>query len=103
MEFFSRTDSRPYCQVPCREGGGIPQCSIRACAVAKGVRVCFDCGEFPCELLSRILKRRPQHLEDAKQYKQLGMEAWAAAKLDASRRGFVRATGKYYTVKSETE
>lgn len=24
-------------------------CKIATCALQKGVRVCFECGEFPCE------------------------------------------------------
>jgi len=103
LDFFSRDDADSYCQVPCREGGGIPCCKVRPCAVAKAVRVCFECDEFPCELFSDILQRRPHIVEEAKEFKRSGMKRWLEPKEEASRRGFVRGTGKYYTIRSKAE
>jgi len=33
----------------CRDGGGSAECHQRACAAAKGLDGCWQCGEFPCE------------------------------------------------------
>lgn len=51
VEYFSKEDSGCYCQEPCKEGGGAP-CKIRPCAKEKGIEICYECEEFPCEKLS---------------------------------------------------
>ena len=46
LEFFSNPKSGSFCQVPCKEGGGIPNCAVRKCAREKEVEVCFECLNF---------------------------------------------------------
>lgn len=36
-------------------------------------------------------------IEEKKKFKELGMEGWLELKEGDSRRGYARATGKYYT------
>jgi len=35
----------------CRNGGGVPTCEIRDCAKEKDVDFCYNCGNYPCNLL----------------------------------------------------
>jgi hypothetical protein len=41
-------------QCPNGDSGCIPKankfCAVASCAFEKGVRLCFECGEFPCEI-----------------------------------------------------
>ena len=95
--YFGDKKKGPYCQVPCKEGGGIPFCKIRPCAEEKGVEICFECKKFPCKLFSQFLKKHPEVIEEKKKFKELGMEKWLKLKERDSRRGYALATGKYYT------
>jgi len=48
LEYFSKKDAGCYCQEPCKKGGGAP-CKNRPCAREKGVEICYECEDFPCE------------------------------------------------------
>lgn len=40
----------------CRETGGKPfhgTCELAQCCIGRGHQTCADCGEFPCQLLTR--------------------------------------------------
>ena len=97
LKFFSDQERGPYCQVPCKEGGGLPFCKIRPCANEKEVEICFECKEFPCKLFSPFLEKHPEIIEEEKKYKKLGMEMWIKLKEEKSKRGYALATEKYYT------
>jgi len=96
LAYFCDEQRGPYCQHPCKEGGG-PPCKIRPCAQGKDLEICFECDEFPCELLSRFLERHPEIIEEKEAFERLGMERWLGLKADEAKRGYVYATGKCYT------
>jgi len=64
------------CRVPCREGGGKPNCAIKHCVQSKNYNGCWDCTDFSrCELLIPLKKvhgetinhnitTKPQHHND---------------------------------------
>jgi len=64
--------------------GNCASCPIRACARARGIEHCSDCGEYPCEPLRRIRYESPHpglpHLslchENLEAIKARGTEAW---------------------------
>ncbi|MCE5264786.1 MAG: DUF3795 domain-containing protein [Deltaproteobacteria bacterium] len=61
----------------CRQGGGNPQCTIRACVREKGLNGCWECGQRPgCGLLDRLRKvhRNLDHHLDL--IAEMGPEAW---------------------------
>lgn len=97
VDFFCDEGAWSYCQVPCREGGGAPCCKIRSCGNEKGVRICFECPEYPCELISSLSEKNPRAIEEEKRFRSLGMEKWLELKEEMSKNGYARATGKYYT------
>jgi len=60
-------------------------CAIKNCARGKGFRVCGDCPENPCELITGFMNdpKYPYHLEvqDSMRYlKANGLEAWKKAR-----------------------
>jgi hypothetical protein len=97
LEYYSKETSGCYCQVPCKEGGGCP-CKMRGCAKERGVEVCFDCPEYPCEHIGEFLKgKTPDRIMEYDRYKELGMEGWVGMNAERGERGFCRGTDKYYT------
>lgn len=97
LEFFSDGEKGPYCQHPCKEGGGAP-CQIRPCAREKGVEICFECPEFPCDKLAWVLEGHPDRLEDYGGFKELGWQGWIGFYWARGQKGYATSTGKYYTV-----
>lgn len=95
LEFFSDEEEGPYCQHPCMEGGG-PRCQIRPCARVKGVEVCFQCPEFPCEKLTWVIEGHPDRLEDYERFKELGWEGWIHFYSARGEKGYASSTRKYY-------
>jgi len=51
------------CPAPCRDGGGNPDCLVKACVAERGVRGCWECGEREsCERLAPLLRVHPNLL-----------------------------------------
>jgi len=73
----------------CRNGsGGPPNCAIRSCAKEKGVFVCMDCVQFPCDRLAPIMKVYPLLSADAARYKEVGKEKWLEELKGREAKGF---------------
>jgi hypothetical protein len=66
------------CVGGCRGGGGWKDCPFRKCCGEKGLRVCYDCSEFPCEVLGKY----PKRVEELSQIKQSGLENWIEKRLE---------------------
>ncbi len=101
LEYFSNADSGPYCQAPCKEGGGAP-CKCRPCAKERGIEICYECKDFPCEHLSWILERNPEKMDDYETFKKLGLKDWLKSHIEKSEKRYLSCTHKYYT-KPQTE
>jgi hypothetical protein len=95
LEYFSKKDAGCYCQEPCKNGGGAP-CKNRPCAGEKGVEICYECEDFPCEHFDWILEKHPDRLEDYERFKKLGLEGWLRFHAKRAKQGYAHATGKYY-------
>jgi len=69
------------CMVACREGGDgcAGTCEVKTCAIAKGLKGCWDCEEF--EACTRLDFLKPMHGEgpriNLKQIKEKGINDWA--------------------------
>jgi hypothetical protein len=96
LEYFSKADKGPYCQVPCKEGGG-PTCKRRPCAKAKGLEICYDCDDFPCEYMNWGSRTITEKTEDCERYKKLGLEGWLKFHIERAEKGYLQTTRKYYT------
>lgn len=66
------------CVGGCRGGGGWEDCPIRKCCIEKGVKFCYRCDDFPCE----ILKRYPKRIDGLNEIKRTGLEKWIKEKLE---------------------
>ena len=86
VEYFSKEDTGAYCQEPCKEGGG-PPCKIRPCAKGRGIEICYECEDFPCEHFSWILEKYPDKLEDYERFKELGLEGWIRFHAERAEKG----------------
>jgi hypothetical protein len=100
LDYFANENIGPYCKVACKDGGGAP-CKVRPCARERGVEICYDCDDFPCEHFSWILERYPEKLEDCKRYKEIGLEDWLQFHMERARKGYASFTKKYYSQASK--
>jgi len=96
LEYFANERTGPYCKFPCKEGGGAP-CKVRPCAKERGIEICFECKDFPCEHFAWILKNHPDKLEDCKRFKKIGLEGWIKFNLERAEKGYASGTHKYYS------
>ena len=65
------------CAVPCRNGGGIPECKIRRYAQQKGHNGCWECDEHEqCKLLAPLKKIHPHLDYHLGLIKKFGMAGW---------------------------
>jgi hypothetical protein len=96
MAFFSNAESWLVCRGSCKNGDGRHDCPMRNCCRERGIDICFDCTNFPCEKTTRneeIVKR-------AREYKNLGKDKWLRAQGEKANQGFELHTGKYYQVRT---
>jgi len=96
LEYFSQENSSCYCQESCKQGGGAP-CKIRPCAQEKGIEICYECKDFPCDKFAWIIERYPGFREEQERFKKLGFEGWLRFHGERAEKGYANATGKYYT------
>jgi len=94
LDFFSQENTWLVCQKGCKGGDGRPDCEIRDCCKSRGLDLCFDCEEFPCDKVkgdTKMIKR-------AEEYKKLGKDDWLRQQIEKARQGFELHTEKYYQI-----
>lgn len=94
LDFFSRPDAWLVCHKCCKGGEGNPECEIRICCKDKGVEICFECDDFPCDKV----KGDKRMLERAKEYKRLGKKKWLKRQKEKAKLGFELHTQKFYQI-----
>lgn len=92
LDFFSKKDSWLICYKGCRHGDGRPNCEIRDCCKEHGLYLCFECSEFPCDMV----KENERMLERAREYNELGKEKWIQQQAEKAEKGYEHHTKKYY-------
>ncbi len=97
LAYLTKENSGCYCQEPCKDGGGVPGCEIKKCAENRGVEICFQCSDYPCEYVSQFLKTHPEKAEECERFKKLGMEEWIRIQIQKVEKGYCQAARKYYT------
>lgn len=60
----------------CRGGCGWPQCPMRKCAQEKGLEVCSQCDEYPCEHVEALARRYPNLIADGMRQREVGLDRW---------------------------
>lgn len=97
LTYYTKLKSGCFNENPCKGGCQIPGCTIKPCAKERGVEICFECDEFPCEKFSGFLERHPDHKMEYEEFKKLGRDEWLKIHAQRVGRGYCRATNKYYT------
>jgi hypothetical protein len=94
-DFLSRLCTRDNACPGCRQGGGPPECRIRACARERGIEVCPNCEDYPCELVTRLGAAYPTMVADGTRLKRIGVEAWIAEQDERAKTGFAYCDIRY--------
>lgn len=95
LAFLADKKSWLVCRKTCKEGAGRPDCEIRRCCEARGLSLCFECEDFPCEKVvgnEELMKR-------AKSFMELGKKAWLNLLSRKIERNYEHHTGKSYEIK----
>jgi len=58
----------------CHRGGGPPWCEVRKCCSEKGLRICFECDDFPCSKIKEY--GDPDTMDRFRRFKEMGFERW---------------------------
>ena len=87
----------------CRAGGGYPGCQIRVCAKERGLELCSQCADFPCEHVEALAARYPTLIADNARMKAAGLEHWLTEQKERERRGVVYADIRYRVDDAEHE
>jgi hypothetical protein len=102
VECFSKEDSGAYCQEPCKQGGGVP-CEYRQCARERGLEICYECRDFPCEHFLWGLEQHPEKRADYERFRKRGFEGWVRFHAGRAEKGYANATRKYYAQAKKEE
>jgi hypothetical protein len=70
----------------CRQGGGPPGCEVRKCCFENGLRICFECEEFPCSKIKEYAD--PDTVDRYKRFKEVGFEKWVEEQTQKAREGY---------------
>jgi hypothetical protein len=79
----------------CRAEGGDPGCRIRVCARERGIDLCNQCGDFPCERIQTLAARYPTLIADNRRMQAFGMAQWLDEQRERQRRGFIYTDSRY--------
>jgi hypothetical protein len=74
------------------------KCRIIACAVNKGVEFCFECDEYPCDMLKKFKEDEyPYHsliFKNSERIKEIGIGQWSS---EQEKRWNCPACGKHFS------
>jgi hypothetical protein len=68
LEWFINVDGCPGCRERVR------RCIVRDCCSEKGLRICFECNEFPCSDMENVTD--PDTIDRYRRFKEIGFERW---------------------------
>jgi hypothetical protein len=99
-EFLEGLQAKGGCP-GCRAGGGYPECQIRVCARERGIEMCSQCSDFPCDHVRALGARYPTLIADNQRLQAVGLEQWLSEQQERARRGFVYADSRYQVNREE--
>ena len=70
----------------CRQGGGPTWCEVKKCCFEKGLRICFECEEFPCSRIKNVAD--PDTMDRHKRFKEIGFEKWVEEQMKKANKGY---------------
>lgn len=105
LDFLARNDTWFVCQKSCRDDEAKAGCPLRKCCNSRGLDVCFECDEFPCDRMKEMAAAaegewvRPL-MEAGKGYRELGKTEWLRRLAEKAEQGFEFHTKKYYQARA---
>jgi hypothetical protein len=90
-QFLHSLASQPTEHKRCRGGTCGAKCAIKKCAMAKGVTVCAECGDFPCKHIQTLARSESTLIHDGERLRKIGMDAWIDEQEQRKARGFCYA------------
>jgi len=82
LEWFIENAECPRC----KQGGGFPSCAVRKCCFEKGLRICFQCEEFPCSKTNDVADT--DTTDRYRRFKEVGFERWVADQTQKAKEGY---------------
>ena len=70
----------------CQQGGGPAWCEVKKCCFEKGLRICFECEEFPCSKFKEY--EDPDTMDRYKRFKEIGFKRWVMEQVEKVRGGY---------------
>ncbi|MFA6720664.1 MAG: DUF3795 domain-containing protein [Candidatus Cloacimonadaceae bacterium] len=72
----------------CKGGCGNPECVFRICAREKGLQLCAECVDYPCEPLREFFSGHYEKLAvNNQRIREIGLEAWLEEQQELVKRG----------------
>jgi hypothetical protein len=89
--------AHPAPDMCCRTGKcGDPSCAIRKCVQAKGLEVCPQCEQYPCERVRLFGTSEPLLLADGQRIRERGLDSWIEEQEKRRQDGFCYADIRCY-------
>lgn len=89
--------AEPPSDMCCRSGKcGAPWCAVRKCVKEKGLTVCPECDEYPCERIKLFGESEPLLLADGKRIIKYGLDKWIEEQEERRADGFCYASVRCY-------
>lgn len=70
----------------CQQGGGPAGCEVKKCCFEKGLRICFECEEFPCAKFEKYAD--PDTQDRYNRFREIGFEKWVQEQVQKTKEGF---------------
>lgn len=70
----------------CLRGGGPAWCEVKRCCFEKGLRICFECQEFPCSRIENVADA--DTMDRYKRFKEIGFEKWVEEQAQKTKEGY---------------
>ncbi len=67
---------------------GAPDCAMRACAIRRGVELCPECEDYPCDYIRRFNTCEPLLIHDGRRIQANGVDAWITKQEQRKAAGF---------------
>ncbi len=82
----------------CKQGGGPAWCEVKKCCFEKGLRICFECDEFPCSKIEKVAD--PDTMDRYKRFQEIGFERWVEEQTQKAKDGYEIHLQKVVSVKT---
>ncbi len=82
LEWFIDLDKCPGCH----QGGGPSWCEVRKCCPERGLRICFECDDFPCSKIEKVAD--PDTEYRYQRFIVMGFDGWVDEQVQKAEEGY---------------